>query len=767
MSPKRVTRRGTNQSQPLPPSIDDNTSKQASDEALENYIEEDPGKMVRIGTLYVSQQRSKGKELVRNICAFLLPFLVVVGLFVFFTNDRNVISRFTAKAANKKPASASASAADEVNDVQGKTDKASKKTSKKDSKKSSKKDAKNNFQKATKKDEINDSESGVKKSVESNVLEAGASDNSADVSADVLSQSSDDSNLTDLESPQRSNDEADLPEALLDDSDLTDSLPTEGVNDAETNDSSLLSDDPLSGDEELPTLDQSLTEDARQDETEEDVENSKQLLARLDLQFLNAKKQDLRDPQILETTFDPLKTQASEALNSVASSLKEEAQALADRISAFEKTLVDNNGLLTALKDFDTASTTSDSTKEYFANNAKLFNANSIPAELNVYSQDFAKVSANAEALRVVDQWNDFVLANGQELERFHVSVQNAEEALNFLKKIDSAAAAPVEVQELKRRQEEWTFQTKHVVSTQRKIILCIETERAQKYWTYAPSSEKVYYLPSTPKEGVNDYVADSNGTIKQVEIPSNAPELSSNESPQITFLKSLSAQARAIPDNLASSDPAKWYEKWCAFLIEIQSAKNLDPIVQYVLFKNCAKILASSDYYFEKRLEPILRMLNAPQLADNVVVDRFQTETPQIQNLRKIANARINFLPKDHLTVNKTSEQLDAQVGRVTFVYRRLGWLDRDFADEWTCRRASETPLPQGDLYVIVFADKKEQTTAARWQKIGESNGKQITLTLASDTIPRGSIVFCRVNLRETAKPVAKRAGIESFFNR
>ncbi len=495
----------------------------------------------------------------------------------------------------------------------------------------------------------------------------------------------------------------------------------------------------------------------------DEPERTRQAIAQLNHHFQEIQKKDVRNPEKLLNLLSPLREQAKTIAERAAPQLADQAQTLLDKIQSFQNMIEDNQDFFCQLEQFDQASLDSAASRAFFAQYQTPANAEVVAPEIVAYHREFAKVAAQIDQLEVVDLWNDFIEKNGESIERFHVSQATAKAAVTFVSQNVNSAETPQEFNILTKRTPEWSFQLENVVPTQRKILLLLENEIAQKYWTFAPSVDRCYYLSAHPKPGINDYVADSSGAIKQVIIPENAREILFKESVQTSFLLELSNQARQIPDDLQDKDPAKWYADWCSFLTKIQESEQLDPILQYVLMRDCAKLLASSDYYFQRRLAPILRVLNIPALENDCIVDRFQTDTSELQKTRLLAKSRLNYLPKKHLIVDKTTAQLNAQVERIAFAYRRIGWLDRDFADEWKCRRPADAKLPEGDLYIILPPDDSQ---TSRWLKIGSSNGKRTNLQLATNNIPRGSIIFCRVSLKQE-KNVVKRASVETIFNR
>ena len=367
------------------------------------------------------------------------------------------------------------------------------------------------------------------------------------------------------------------------------------------------------------------------------------------------------------------------------------------------------------------------------------------------------------DALDVVDKWNAFMQENGERLELFHVTQDDAKLGLNFISEFRVKPGVPEEIKSVEKREPQWRFEASREFPTQRKIVLMLEDELKQKYWTYSPSRDRFYYLPSAPRQGENNYVARADGALAKVTIPADAPELKVEVSPQKQILIDLEKMARDIPDSLRNDDVAQWYQKWSAFLQKLQETKNLDPIMQYKFFQQAALYLQSSDYYFSSRLEPLLRVLNAPQLDENSLLDRFQTETSDLRALRSLAISRVDFLPQGHLKVDKTTEELNAGVERFATLYRRVGWLDKGLNGEWRLRKPKDVQTPAGDLYVL-YAET--QGVEPRWFKIGSSDGRQVTLNVASESIPRGSIVLCRIPLTR-ASTVATRSSVDALFTR
>lgn len=533
-----------------------------------------------------------------------------------------------------------------------------------------------------------------------------------------------------------------------------------------------------------PTLNNRLTSSARP--TQELASELAQLEYRFqEAQKIGSERLAQLSPQIADLA-DAARRLTTQAESNADAQLAERAQTLVSQLAEFQDYIDETSDFFHRLAELDVASLDEKATRAFFAAFlsrrafADAAPSNNASTSLNVSNATFAsyraelhRAAASFDALQTLERWNDFVETCGSDLERFYVAPSDAENALAFISQTVSRQGVPKEFQILERRAEEWRFASLNRVAIQRKILLALEAELAAKYWTFAATPDKIYYLQQPPRPGRNVCLADAQGSRAVVDVPANAPEIATAEPTQHLFLQSLINEARSIPESLRSEDVARWYAAWSAFLSRLQTTDSLDPLIQFRLLHSVAQTLSSGDFYFAQRLTPTLRMLNVPRLSDADSLDVFQTENIALQELRNLARARIAFLPADRLTVDKTTEELDAQMERFSFVYRRVGWLDRDFSGAWRCRRPDNAPLPVGDLYVLLAdpnnaTDEKpttsnlttpnvltssKQAPQFRWLKIGSSDGRQTTLKLATPNVCRGSIVLCRsrVDAQET----------------
>ncbi len=539
-------------------------------------------------------------------------------------------------------------------------------------------------------------------------------------------------------------------------------------------------------------------------------------LAQIEFQFQEARKIGSERLDRLTAQIDVLLATARRLAERPAanSELAKRAETLVAQLQSFQRFINDSSDFFQRLAKLDAASLDVEETRSFFAlflaespptgaltspfgdvssatvpDGALAFdasNADDVPS-LDAYRTELRRVAKSLDALQTLEIWNAFVEANGAKLERFYVDAPTAENALNFIAQVDKRQGLPKEFQTLERRAVEWWFAALNRVAIQRKILLALETELAPKYWTFAPTPDQIYYLQQPPRPGRNVCFVNAQGALGAVDVPENAPETKSTEPTQRLFLQSLATEARSIPETLRADDAARWYAAWSAFLSRLQTTDQLDPLVQFRLLHDVVSVLSSGDFYFAQRLAPTARMLNVPALVDDGAFDIFQTESVETQALRRLAKTRVAFLPTDRLTVDKTTAQLDAQTERFSFVYRQIGWLDRDFSNAWRCRRPENAPLPVGELYVLLLDDvdatngspsayversstfpqpAATSSTRWRWLKIGSSDGRKITLEFAAPDVCRGSIVLCRSRVGESA-PVAERGALERLMRR
>ncbi|MGN0931012.1 MAG: hypothetical protein ACI4NP_04805 [Thermoguttaceae bacterium] len=527
-------------------------------------------------------------------------------------------------------------------------------------------------------------------------------------------------------------------------------------------------DAPLLVDDPTPEIDANVNPFAPAPEEAAHLEENQNALNALENEFASLKKMDAPEVDKILDKLDLLREKTLELQNAFDESFVKNVDSLIAKLDALKNDLESDRNFFRRLRAFDSSVSDLDQLKLFLAPdraNLDVDPAQNVPqGELaKAYNADFVAVSQTLDLCAFLDQWNDFVQDSGLKLEKFHVASQDAQNAVEFANAASKVKGAPEELKILLKRIPQWRYDAEHVLATQRKIVLMIESELRQKYWTYAPTKEKIYYLVEPPKVGENQYVSSAQGSVATVLIPEGAPELQLKVSPQKAFLDELAKLAWKIPDSLRETDIAQWYAKWCEFMTKIQTTDDLDPILQYAFLRETAQYLRASDYYFAQRLEPVLRVLNAPQLDDNPAIDRFQTESSKIAGLRALAKSRLEFLPKEHFKVDKTTEQLDEGVERFATLYPRVGWIDRNLNGEWILRAQDKTTIPAGDLYVVTPGET--DTKAPRWIKVGVSDGTNQTLTVVSESIPRGSIVFCRV--KTTEKPeVAANLKTDALFN-
>lgn len=518
-------------------------------------------------------------------------------------------------------------------------------------------------------------------------------------------------------------------------------------------------------------------------------------LAQLEFRFQKAQKigserLDQLKPQIAEL-LDAARRLASQTESAADPNLTERAQTLVSQLAEFQNLTNESSEFFHRLAQLDVASLNEKATRSFFDSfllqrdfsDAATPVSSAPNATLATYRAELRRAAASFDALQTLERWNDFVETYGSALERFCVAPDDAEKALAFIAQHRQKQGLPKEFQAFERRAAEWRFISLNRVAIQRKILLALESELTEKYWTFTANPSKIYYLPQPPRPGRNVCFTDAKSVLSYVDVPANASETATSEPTQRLFLQSLVEEARSIPETLRIDDAARWYAAWSAFLIRLQTTDALDSLVQFRLLQAVATTLSTGDYYFAQRLAPTLRMLDVPRLSSVDALDVFQAENVATQELRNLARSRIAFLPTDRLTVDKTTEQLDAQTERFSFVYRRVGWLDRDFSGAWRCRRPERARLPVGELYVLLAEDNDataesstlsnarlhktdNSTPRFRWLKIGSSDGRQTSLKFAASDVCRGSIVLCRSRV-DAPEAVVESGELERLLRR
>ncbi len=521
--------------------------------------------------------------------------------------------------------------------------------------------------------------------------------------------------------------------------------------------------DPIAADDEANAPDT----DASDFPDESDaIEETRAQVAQLEFDFAKIRERDSRDSDDVLASVDALLARARELEAAAPDAARDDVAALASRAQEFQAYLERNAAFFDRLEELDADALDLPTARAFFVPYLNGGNAeqNDDP-EIAAYRSELARAGKALDALKTIEEWNAFIEENGEKLQKFHVDASLAARAVQFVETTSKKPGAPQDLAVMAKRAPEWRFETARNTGAYRKIILMLEKEISQTYWTYSPARNKFYYLSAAPREGLNPYVSTPRGDLQQTNIPADAPELSSKESPQKEELTALMKMAWPLTDEMRERDPAQWYKDWSAFLEELRSTDKIDPIIQYSFFRDVARRLSESDYYFARHLASLLNVLNAPQLEKKSQLDRFSTDSPQTIALRDVAISRMNFLPSGSLEVKKTTEELDAQTERFAYVYQPVGWLDRNFAGAEVCRRSATAPEVDvtGSLYVYVAADGESE---ARWIQVGRAENGLLRLDVATDAIPRGSLILCKTPVN-SAPAVAKRDALESVLKR
>ncbi|MDD3588020.1 MAG: hypothetical protein PHQ75_12635, partial [Thermoguttaceae bacterium] len=354
-------------------------------------------------------------------------------------------------------------------------------------------------------------------------------------------------------------------------------------------------------------------------------------------------------------------------------------------------------------------------------------------------AKDIALVLESLPIVAEISKWNDFVEANGLALDRFAVPATNIAAGSAFFYGHGRDLDFLPEWKILQKRIKQLQNSAKDLAVNE-KITELLRHAGSRSFWIYKKSPDQWYYLTQKPVAGNNTYLSDLYGNEKTVPIPSNMVS-TIDETASVLFFKELGKKTAAIEDSLKFQDAGKWYGQWCEIIDSIRARPDLDPLVQFLFLKDICSTLAEADSHFAKRLGPWLRVLNSSDFVAGV--DWYDTEGKDTGRLRKTAAQLLRFLQSDELSFSKTTEELNHTVEPLSYIYTRVGWLDRTPGGVWSCRLFSTLPAPkEGELYVLQYSPEKE---SRRWSRIGQIGDGKVGVELISNELHLGLPVYVR----------------------
>lgn len=401
--------------------------------------------------------------------------------------------------------------------------------------------------------------------------------------------------------------------------------------------------------------------------------------------------------------------------------LKPKRQEFVKQLEDLQKLLEHNRPEYIALRTYDSVKGSPQETIDFI----NFFRKNFPDSQ---YGQDLEVILALEQAMQTLDLWNEFVLKNGAKLDQFAIDSETASNALEFCRQYDLKKFPLSEWTILKSRQEE--FQAIHNVKTCQKITETFQFAGKTSYWICHRAPNQWLYLTAPPKIGANPCQTDLFGTEKTIILTEK--ELADiREARQTVLFRSLEKKTATIDDKIRTSDPGRWYSEWASIVVQIKNDELLDPIVKILYLKDICTILAASDYFFNQQLTPWIKVMNTSPFNSNV--NWFDFEDPQTEKNRLNAKALLNFIDSGDLETVLSTAELNASVQPLAFVYRRVGWLDRDLTNKIFSRGEDldRKDLPDGELFII----KKRSVPNAVSAEMSTSRPNQATGSLSPGT--------------------------------
>ncbi|MDO4586286.1 MAG: hypothetical protein Q4C95_03210 [Planctomycetia bacterium] len=381
-----------------------------------------------------------------------------------------------------------------------------------------------------------------------------------------------------------------------------------------------------------------------------------------------------------ESILEPLKLLISDSkiLTTIPVNLPELAwkrESLVNELNGFLKLVQNRSALFNALNKYDLVCLRTLESQKKQLDLAKRFPG-------TPYAADFINVANSIDFYKALDDWNDFIIENGNGLNRFAVSDEIALKSVLFYQQHKNNLYYIAEWSILTQRMPQWTIQSKQV-PIQERVLKLINHLSKQDYWGYK-EKDQWFYLIKAPVVGVNEYQSDLLGNRKSINIAEK--NLASIEPmKQINFFRELKNEILLIDNSLRQNDIGQWYAKWGKCLETIRANKEIDPIVQFLVLKDICSTLANGDVFFQKQLVPWLKILESSKF--DARIDWFEASNSNVPIQRNIAKELMTFLPVQYFEVNKTTQELDASIKALNHCYQRVGWLDLDLAGCWFCR--------------------------------------------------------------------------------
>jgi hypothetical protein len=165
--------------------------------------------------------------------------------------------------------------------------------------------------------------------------------------------------------------------------------------------------------------------------------------------------------------------------------------------------------------------------------------------------------------------------------------------------------------------------------------------------------------------------------------------------------------------------------------LAELFSETQMDPILKLQLLEQVLRVGSQGSLCLAKAFESHMEQIETVQLGAINWIDPADVSALS-------ARIRADGLLRRMKPLAQANEVVKAQLERlktpaVEARYNWIGWLHRDRNREWTCTaRVRPTEKEAGALFVLAAPP---DGGAAKFEKIGESAGGRLTLTIAPGT--------------------------------
>ena len=251
------------------------------------------------------------------------------------------------------------------------------------------------------------------------------------------------------------------PEPLDEDAELIDFNDSVADDEQNAQEPASNEDAPLLVDDAIPEIDANVNPFAPDPAEAARLEENQNALNALENDFASLKKMDAPEVDKILDDLDVLREKALELHNAVDESFAKNVDSLIAQLDALKTELESDRNFFKRLRAFDSSVSDLEQLKLFLSPDRANLDADpaqNVPqGELaKAYNVDLAVVSQTLDLCAFLDQWNDFVQDSGAKLEKFHVSAQDAKNAVDFVTAASKVKGAPEELKNLLKRLPQW-----------------------------------------------------------------------------------------------------------------------------------------------------------------------------------------------------------------------------------------------------------------------------------------------------------------------